>query len=153
MNKEFKEEFKNLNSNEIKELINKCAGQEILESANNLKISHFIKYIENESYGFWIVEWARKKVQHFNMAFGVDIFEFSIKITPFKVEFENSHLTLNPFSRTNNKKLLEDYLPIFINKNCPHYKHAIIEETKKFIQYLDMDKDKNNLDIEKELSI
>ena len=141
MNKQFKNEFKNLNASELREIINRCAGQEILqndfvETIKKTTDLYYIKYIEDEDYGFWSVQWGWKNTK-FPMSVG-GYFQYGIKITPFKIEFENT-TTLNPYCRSNNQKQLEDYLHIYINKKCPHYKQVIVEETKKFISMLDKD--------------
>ena len=140
MNKLFRNEFSSLDANKIKEIVNRCAGQDILQNdivqtiknANNL---YYIKYIENEDYGFWNIQWGWKN-NKFPMPMG-GFFEYGIKITPFKLEFENTS-SQNPYCKPHNRKQLEEYIQLFINKYCPHYKQAILEETEKFIKFLDI---------------
>jgi len=137
MNNLFKNEFKGLNKNAIINIVNGCAGQEILTSNSALTVPKcFIKYIEDDSYGFWDIEWGWKSVKC-NNVLPSGFFQFRIKLTPFKVEFENTNSSFNPF-KTNNKKQLQDYWYILIHKNCQHYKHAIIDETNKFINKLEL---------------
>ena len=147
MNNQFKTEFKNLNATEIKDIINGCAGRDILtKKLNNDKYlenasdSYFIKYIDNENYGFWTIQWGWKQIYYDNMSIGTGFFENSIKISPFKIEFDNTNANFNPFSKPSKQKYLEEYLFVYINKHCPHYKQALVEETEKFMQMLDMKK-------------
>ena len=50
MNIQFKSEFKNLNIKEIKELVNRCACQDILLlDENDIFKAGFVKYIEDNS--------------------------------------------------------------------------------------------------------
>ena len=137
MNDQFKNEFRNLNLEDFKNIINRLAGHDILQSSDiNKPPAHFIKYIEDDNYGFWNVEWGWKSISVKGFPMGGH-FQFRIKITPFKIEFENIHSTFNPFAPIYKRKQLEDYLYIYINKNCPHYKQAIKEETERFIKMLD----------------
>ena len=85
MNNQFKTEFKNLNATEIKDIINGCAGRDILtKKLNNDKYlenasdSYFIKYLDNENYGFWTIQWGWKQIYYDNMATGTGFFENSI---------------------------------------------------------------------------
>lgn len=149
MNIQFKNQFKNLNSEEIKHIVNGCAGRDILElpingneMPSNSKTCYYIKYLDNDGYGFWVVQWGWKPICHKNMKLEGGFFEFGIKITPFKIEFENDKNSFNPFINTHNKKNLEEYLYIYINKKCPDYKKAVIEEVDKFIKFLDITTDK-----------
>lgn len=162
MNLQFKNEFKNLDKNDIIKYVNGCAGADILgtEFVNNIQLNnpesaYFIKYIENDDdYGFWIIEWSWRKIKLPHMIIASGFFEHSIKITPFKIEFNNAPSTRpNPYIKNHNKKQLEDYLYIYINKKCPTYKQAIIEETQKFIQKIDMFNESNiNSNNQNELS-
>ena len=143
MNNLFRTEFSNLDANKIKEIVNRCAGQEILQNdivqtINTTNSLYYIKYIEDEDYGFWNVQWGWKS-NKYPMPMG-GFFEHKIKITPFKLEFENT-TSSNPYCKQNNRKQLEDYIQIYINKYCPHYKQAILEETKNFIKFLDISND------------
>ena len=137
MNKEFKEEFKNLNIDEIKELVNRCAGTEILgPKAPDGRSNCFVKHIDDDSYGFWDIEWGLKTVHRGDIFLG-EHFQYRIKATPFRVDFENtSNSTYNPNFKTNDKKHFEEYFYLYINRKCKHYKQAIIEETDKFIKFL-----------------
>lgn len=142
MNNKFKEEFKKLNAEKIKYIINRCAEHDFLEINKNSNNS-FIKYIDDDEYGYWVVEWGYKKIPYNNMFLGCGYFENSIIIKPFKIEFKINNKALYPFN-TNGKKQLEDYLFVYINNQCPHYKQAIIEETEKFIKFLDTDNQGEN---------
>lgn len=137
MNNQFKKEFQNLDVEQIKYILNRCAGQDILQD----DISHggrscFIKYIEDDSYGFWTVQWRWEKFTVNNTIWGGE-FKNKIKITPFKVEFENTHSEFNPFSNANRIKQATEYLQLYIHKKCPTYVQAIREETESFIQMLE----------------
>lgn len=150
MNNQFKNEFKNLNKDKIKEIVNRCARFNILETEfstnlniNNLKTAYFIKYIEDENYGFWDVEWSWKKFPNF-LSNGVGNFEYRIKISPFEILFENSNSSFNPYSNGNSKQQCKDYLQIYINKSCPHYKQAIVEEMEKFLKKIEFFEEEEN---------
>jgi len=141
MNNLFKYEFEKLNPNEIKEIINRCAGCDILEinaiedfSQNNYDNKYFIKYIKDDRYGFWDIEWGWKRAEGTPISTGTGFFQHRIKIAPFKVEFD---VKSSVFAKHNKKKQLQDYMFIYINKKCKHYKQAIIEETERFINFLD----------------
>ena len=141
MNIQFKEEFKKLNPKEIKDIINACAGQDILEQevtqnlSNNYNGKYFIKYMEDENYGFWTVQWGWKKATNMPINMGTGFFEYSIKITPFRIEFENQNIS-NPFCKYRCRKSMEEHIPIYINKKCPHYKQAIMEQAQSFVDFL-----------------
>lgn len=144
MNKEFKNEFMKLNPQEIKDIINRCAQQDILSKnlydsfkGNNVD-TYTINYIDNDEYGFWNIEWNWKQIYHVNMAFATGLYQNRIKITPFKIEVESASNVSNPFAGQHKRKQLEDYLFIYINKKCSNYKRAIREETEKFIKMLEI---------------
>lgn len=144
MNTKFKNEFKNLIPEDIKLIINRCAGMDILEYdvvkdiSHNYSNKYFLKYIDDDRYGYWVIGYGWKKVQTESMSIGSGIFEYQIKITPFRVYFENNYgKALNPYSKQQKQKQLEEYMLIYINKKCPNYKNAIIEETKEFIKFIE----------------
>ena len=139
MIKEFKEEFKNLDKEKLKDIINACAGRDVLETdfsksinVKNPSTMYHIVYVDNEEYGFWVVNWSFKKFKNSFLPSNFGFFDSKIKITPFKIEYENVDIL------TNSKKQLEEYIFIHINKKCPHYKQAIKEKTEKFISMLEM---------------
>ena len=139
MNEQFKNEFKNMNPSEIIEMINRYAGREFLEINSdyfNSRNSCFISYIENNHYGFWDIEWGWEKSKSEKNIISTGNFKHRIKLSPFRIDFENMGAT--PYSKTITRKQLEERLFILINKKCPHYKQAIMEETKNFIKMLDM---------------
>ena len=153
MNNLFKEEFKKLNKTKLKEIINGCAGQDILEHGfsttfskdagySKNKTTYAITYVKDDNYGFWSVQWQWKTNYYVDMPIG-GIFENSIKITPFNVTFDIDSFA--PFANTNKKKNLKEYLFIYINKQCPHYKQAVKEEAEKFITFLGNDEEENTL--------
>ena len=145
MNEQFKNEFKNMNPSDIVEMVNRCAGIKFLENNSdyfNSKNSCFIAHIENNDYGFWDIEWGWEKSKSEKMIIDSGNFKHRIKLSPFRIDFENIGAT--PYSKTITRKQLEERLFILINKNCPHYKQAIMEETKKFIKMLDMFSGKQN---------
>lgn len=141
MNIQFKEEFKKLNPEEIKDIINACAGHDILEHdvakvlSSNYNGKYFIKYMEDENYGFWAVQWGWEKATNMPINMGTGFFEYSIKISPFKIEFENQNIS-NPFCKYRCRKNVEEHIPIYINKKCPHYKQAIMEQAQSFVDFL-----------------
>lgn len=143
MNILFKNEFAQLDPNDIKAILNACAGQDILEQdvtkvlSDNYNGKYYIKYMNDDNYGFWTVQWGWKKATNMPINMGTGFFEHGIKITPFKVEFENQDIS-NPFCKYRCRKSAEEYLFAYINKKCPHYKQAVLEETQKFIQNLDV---------------
>ena len=153
MNNLFKHEFENLNASEIKEIVNRCAGRDILEIdalkdvfQNNYASKYFIKYINDDKYGFWNIEWGWKRAEGMPMSTGTGFFQYRLKITPFKVEVENANGNGdNPFSKPISRKHLEEYLFVYINKKCPHYKQAIREETERFIKMIDFTSDEKIL--------
>lgn len=153
MNNQFKSEFKNLSKEEIKKIINGCAGRDILETSfiENIKVNNYdtlynIVYVDNEKYGFWVVEWNLKKFEN-NFFGGYRHFENTIKISPFRIDFEIVKSTFNSFASAHSKKQLEEYMQVYINRKCPHYKQTIIEETENFIKMLDYGNDiKTNTD-------
>lgn len=141
MNIQFKEEFKKLNKDKLKFIINGCAGRDILETditqtnqKSHYNDLYYMSYIDDEKYGYWTIQWGYKKLTNGVFTTGGN-FEFSIKITPFKVEFYNAN-SFNPFVNTHKQKQLEDYIPIYINQVCPHYIETIREETEKFIKMI-----------------
>ena len=99
--------------------------------------------MEDDNYGFWDVEWGWKQIYYLNMATGSGYFTNRIKITPFRIEVESLDKSINPYSKPNTKKHLEEYLYLYINKKCPHYKQAVIEETEKFFKMLDYGDNEN----------
>lgn len=152
MNNLFKNEFENLKANEMKEIINRCAGHDILEIdalkdflQNNYASKYFMKYINDDRYGFWNIEWGWKRAEGMPISTGTGYFQFRIKITPFRIEFENANgNSFNPFSLASKKKNLEEYIFIYINIKCPHYKQAVREETEKFIKMIDLGRESNS---------
>lgn len=146
MNEQFKEEFKKLNAEEIKDIVNRCGEHNVFVNCND---ECFIKYMDNDEYGFWTIQWGMQKVQYMGMNFGCGFFKNSIKLTPFRLEFEVTNEPTNAYVKPRNKKSLEEYLQLYINRKCPHYKQAIMEETEKFIKMLDVP---NNLENDDELS-
>lgn len=144
MNIDFKNEFKNLNPEEIKQIINGCAGNDILEEditkfpTRQYSNKYAIKYIDDSHYGFWVVQYGLKKADSMPISIGTSIFEYQIKITPTRVYFESHHgKSSNPYALPTKRKSLEEYLFLYINKQCPNYKKAILEETQKFLNFLD----------------
>ena len=102
MNIQFKEEFKKLNKDKLKFIINGCAGRDILETditqtnqKSHYNYLYYMSYIDDEKYGYWTIQWGYKKLTTGVFTTGGN-FEFSIKITPFKVEFYNTN-SFNPF--------------------------------------------------------
>ena len=137
----FKNEFKSLNANKIKEIVNRCAGQDILNysfSGNKVNVGnndlYSINYIEDENFGFWMVQWNWEKNYHLNILLGGQ-FQNSIKITPFNIFFNIT--TPDPYKKMHKQQLLKDYLHIYIHKQCPNYVNAIKQETEKFIKFLE----------------
>ncbi|MBO5884326.1 MAG: hypothetical protein J6Q51_00855 [Clostridia bacterium] len=146
MNQQFKEEFKNLNPEDIQEIINRCAGQDVLEESitkfpqKEYTSKFYLKYMPDVEYGFWIVEWGWKKSTNPTIFLGSGYFEHQIKITPFRLEFQNVNgNSSNPYSSANKRKNVEEYLQVYINKKCPHYIQAVREKTEQFIQMIDID--------------
>ena len=140
MNTLFKEEFAKLNPEDIKEIINRCSTVVCLQHdiTKTLNITdpnntYFIKYIPDDDYGFWIVEWNYQKIKVGPMPMSTAKFASSVKITPFKIEFENTSGTLTSLDKTH----IQDYLQVYINKKCLHYKQAVIEETERFFKKID----------------
>ena len=152
MNHIFKEEFKKLKPEDIKNIINACAGQDILEHdvakvlSNNYDGKYFIKYMEDEKYGFWTIQFGWKKATNMPMQMGTGFFDYSIKITPFKVEFENLNIA-NPFCKYRCRKSVEEHIPVYINQKCPHYKQAIMEEAQNFVNFLEPSSNNNDDEI------
>ena len=150
MNEAFKEEFKQLSIEKLKAIINGCAGRDLLEKNLNETLtlsetSYHMKHINSEDdYGFWIVQWKYKKVTHENMPMSTWMFENSIKITPFRIEFENKNTSFNPFTHPHHRKQLEEYIFIYINQCCPNYINAIREETDRFIKMISFNETKKN---------
>jgi hypothetical protein len=142
MNDRFKEEFKQLNPDDIKTIINGCANNDILEFDINKTLdlketSYHISYIDNEEdYGYWVIQWKYKKISNPHMPMSTWTFENYIKITPFRLEFENKNTSFNPYTNHHHKKQLEEYIFIYINKCCPNYINAIKEETDRFINMI-----------------
>lgn len=146
MNQQFYDEFKKLNPEEIKEIVNRCAGQDILEESvtnfphKEFSNKYFIKHIQDEEYGFWVVEWGWKKSDNKYMMIPSGYFEHQIKITPFRLEFQNVNgNSSSPYTSASKRKNVEEYIQVYINKKCPHYIQAVREKTEQFIQMLDID--------------
>lgn len=161
MNDQFKSEFKKLNPDEIKYIINGCAGRDVLETkfsdawqTNNKDTVYTILYIDDENYGFWNIEWCFKKFDNgFSINGGYGSFKYRIKITPFRIDFYNADSNeFNPYSSPNRKTQVQDYLQIYINKKCPNYKQAAMDEMEKFFHKIDINyksETKNNDDFSK----
>lgn len=141
MNVKFKDEFKKLNPEQLKEIINACAGQDILQEnvakviSKNYDGKYHIFYVDDYDYGFWTVQWGWKKATNMPINMGTGFFEYSIKITPFKIEFENTNIS-NPFCKYRCRKAVEEHIPLYINKKCPHYRQAVMEEAQNFVDFL-----------------
>lgn len=140
MNKKFKKEFASLNPYDLKYIINRCAGKDILLTnfVDNINIqdktsAYYIKYLDNNEYGYWNIEWNWKSSNTYSMI-PCGLFQHQIKITPFRIDFNSdTNATLTDIT---NKKQLQEYLFLYINNKCPHYKQAITEETTKFLNFL-----------------
>lgn len=140
MVKNFKKEFKNLDEIALKNIINRCAKNNILKTyfAGNLhgknlnKVYHII-YIDDEKYGFWLVEWSFKNYKN-NIIKDIfyGYFEHRIKIYPFEIEYENVSISLNQ------KSQLENRIFSYINNECPHYKEAFDKNIKNSVATLEM---------------
>lgn len=153
MNKLFEEEFRKLNTEDLRTIINGCAGKNILEYGFNEnicknagysrnEITYSIDYIEDDEDGFWCVQWQWENSYYQDMVIG-GYFENTIKIKPFNVTFKVDYLS--PFNEENKKKNLKEYIYLYINKKCPHYKEAIKEESEKFITFLGHAEEQNSL--------
>ena len=134
MNTKFKEEFKNLNPEDIKNMLDSCGGHSVFTSN---KDTCFIKFFDDDNYGFWIIQWGLQKVKCLDMTLGCGFYKNTIKLTPFRAEFDMANDSINPYVKPRNRKSLEEYLQLYIGRKCPHYSQAIREETEKFIKRLE----------------
>lgn len=158
MIKEFKNEFENLDKNEIIQIVNRCAGKEVcfknIEKMRRLSSDTFgaysINYVQDDDYGFWCVQYGYKQIYYCNMPTGSGFFQYQIKITPFNVVFEQNDIAAPKiaFEKTSNKKNLEDNIQLHIYKKCPHYKKAIIDATKQFLTKLNPENKNQNIEEE-----